>query len=827
MAANRQRSPVSSNRRFSRSTTTAGTTTMIPPQPSLKLPRFPTKFDKRLNISPDTLKDIFTKTRAERDTTETGKRTNKLLDLMKSRVADGRTNNLKNYRTYAAIDEAFDAPFNQPSAALVDKVLNGNLSEKEMLVQMASYGISEATLFTDVTMEVNKKKITVKQLNEQTFYKVLVPLVKSILTIRSAKLFNDRNQTPLFKYEPVVNTEENRMICEIITNLVSKVSHLMGFTAVMRETIMNALLYSTALVFPAEAWYHESDERKDAGGKVNEFSKKEGIRYHIPHPTRCGMDQQYRASTINTDTGVTYAYWWRIDRYGEIESNEKYYNKHIIPYGTNWFDTAVSGSYFKDIYPCKLNQPDYAFSGRDSVQRDLASANYKTNEYDTALFVTDFFMKLIPKQWGLGEWKHQVWFRFVIASDDTIIFAEPYPYCPLLYLGCDVIEGRARNSSLAMDIVPFQVHIGNILSQTILGAKQNLAKVVYYDTEIVDTDDINKIKAQSKDSSGILFVPFSSKKARTVQVGMQNVFMPLQFPLQNTAELTSTISTIINIMERLLGMSSSEVGAAGVHVQTAEEIRVISNNTTTRVEFTGSYVDEFIDAWKRQIYIAMSEYMDEEFVSEVAATSKEAIKRLSDLGFNLGTEPFDGKVQVRGKKKSLTVMEGFVASRDGANRINQPQIAQVMMQTIQAVAASPMLSQVVGAEQIIMGLNMAAQLAGAPRDWRLRPDVAQQQLVQVQQMLQNMGQQIAQTAVQESMKATKPLAQEVVKQGKAVEKITQANAAAQQAATQQAQQSAHFAQEIMKQVAYLQNLVGAALQSLPGSVAPRGVAVGA
>lgn len=793
-----------------RTTRLSTVTTMVAPSMQTEYP-IKTSFGRRVKISPDTLKAVFEKTRAERDATETGKKVNKLLDLIVSRMKDGRTENLKNFPTFANIDEAYDAPFHQPATSLIDKIMSKGMDDKGVLAELKAYGISEKTMFTDVTVKVGKTTKTVKMLNEQTFWKVLVPLVKSYVMIRGAKLFNDRNQTPLFKYDPVVNTEATRSICEVITNLVSKMGHMMGFTSVMREMILNSLLYSSAIMFPSEVWYCEMDT--DDNG--NEFAKKEGLGYQVPHPSRTFIDKQYRPSTINSDTGVTYGGWWRIMRYGDIESNPKFYNKQVIPYGTNWFHADVSRNYFKDVYPCTMAMPgdigakDWSGTTGMSGQRDAEAARYKSSQYDTAIFVTDFFQKLVPSEWGLGDWKYPLWFRFVMAADDTVIFAEPYPYCPMLWLGSDVIENRARNSSLALDIVPFQVHIGNTLSQIILGAKQNCAKIIYYDTEIIDESDIEKIKSQIRDAEAVHFVPFSSKNARVSQVSLQQMFVPIQFPQVNTAELTSTLNTIISIMERLLGMSSSEVGAAGAHVQTAEEIKIISTNTSTRVEFTGSYVDEWIDAWKRQIYNAMKAFMDEEFVSEVTATSKTALMTLKQLGFQLGSEVYDGKVQVRGQKSKL-VVEGFVSARDGANRINQPQIAQVMMQTIQSIAGSPMLSQVVGAEQIVSALNMAAQLAGAPKDWKLRPDIAQQQLVQTQEMLKNIASQIQQSAVQEALKAAQPLAKEVIKQGKSGE-ATSAQAKETAGETQALAQSVD---SIKSQVSFLQGLVSAALKSI-------------
>lgn len=800
-----QRSPVfrSRNRRFQTTTTTQAQNFRQPTDAQK------TKFSIKIGIDTDTLKSIF-----DQEPTKRTDKQAKLVRLICNRIKDGRTKNLKDYRIWAAIDEAYQAPFNQTTPTLIGKILSKNLKEEDILKELALWGLSEDTLFcnVEITDELGNKR-SVRQINEQTFYKTLVPLVKSYVTIRLAKLYNDRNQYPFLKFEPARFTEDNRIICEILTDLVQRMAVQYGFPAVLRQALLQALMYSIALVFPAEAWSYE----KDLDESGNEFTKREGLRYNIPHPSRMFWDMNNRPSTFNTDTGCEWAGYWRLARYSEIENSSKFWNRAKIPYGTNWFHDTVSGNYFTEIYPC-VAQPPLPATQADWTSRESAAAMYNTNDGDKAIFLCDFFIKLVPKDWDLGDWKYPVWFRFVVASDDAVVFAEPLPYCPVLYLGYDADEGRARNPSMALEIIPWQDHLGNVISQILLSAKQNLAKIIYYDTEVVSADDIKRLKTQSKDSSGLQFVPYSSKKARVNNADPRTNFVPIQFPQLDTTAMTNVIGTVISIMERLLGMSSSEVGAPGAHVQTAEEIRVISTNTSTRVDYTATFVDDFVEAWKRQIFDASRAFMDEEFLAQVSAVSPEQVAKLKKIGFVLKTEPYEGKVVVTVKRSMLSI-DAFASSRDGQNRINSPQIAQVMMQTIQAIAGNQQLSQLIGGEQILEALNKAAVLAGAPKDFKFRVDRQGQMLAESQAMLQKIAQQIEEAAVQKSMQATQPLVKAVEGQAKAIEQIAQQTEQAAGMAQQVAQQNQgeqQAIQAIAAQVKKLSLLVRAAVQqSLP------------
>jgi hypothetical protein len=150
------------------------------------------------------------------------------------------------------------------------------------------------------------------------------------------------------------------------------------------------------------------------------------------------------------------------------------------------------------------------------------------------------------------------------------------------------------------------------------------------------------------------------------------IFFPVGFPKSDIGQFVITMDKMFTIMERTLNMSAAETGAAGVHIQTAEEIRVISNNVSNRVGYTGASVDDFADAWKRQLATATRTYADREFVVEVSKTSDESAKVLEKMGFQLVDE--NGKsIKVKGPQAKV-VMNAYISSREFQQRLNDPQI---------------------------------------------------------------------------------------------------------------------------------------------------------
>lgn len=713
---------------------------------------------------------------------------NSLIATITSRIQQGRTQNLKDYRYFAAMDYAYDAPYYQTTPTLVQHICNQNLTYDESLKVVEGWGLRWGDIFKiklkpDGTKDLGLDGKPQLEVIAPSLVRTLIPMVKSYLTIRCAKLFTDRNQVPLFKFEPLRNTEENVVLCEVLNNIMEAMVTQFGYRDELRDAIFHTLLYGINIMFPQEAWHEEKQENED--GSVR--TVKEGIRYIQPHPTRMFYDLFYRTSSINSDSGCEYTGHWRVERYGSIRSNPAFFNQTAIPYGTNWFENPYAGTYFSDFYPpCTMTFPQG--QTLNPQMRETQAGVYATTDEDKALFVTELFMKLKPSEWDLCDpdakdkkpYEHPVWFRFVMASDNTVVYAEPLSYTPNIYYGYDADGSRVRNASMALELIPFQDQLGNLLSQILLTAKQNLANVVFYDMNIVDADQIRRLNNAGETAiRGINLVGYDSEKNLKAGLDTRNAFQPISLGKQSTGELMNTLNTVISIAERMLAFSAQELGSAASHQQSAEEMRVISNSIGVRVAYTGTFIDDGNDAWKRQLADAMMAYMDSDFVAEVSPETQNLDEILKRLGFEI-VSPGSGKVKTRikGKKEKLMplLLDGLVSNKDGPDRGTDAQAAAVMMQTVQAVAGNPELAQQVGSRNLLQLLTRAARMGGAPRDFELElAGGAQTQpltLEQVQKLIQEQGQQMMQQIGKEvADHVVKPAAEQDAKQEQQIQQI--------------------------------------------------------
>ncbi len=738
------------------------------------------KYLKDCGITPEKLRGLFTAQVPDPKIAE-------LTAQVFNRVYQGRLLNLRDYKFHAACDMAFDAPFRQSTATIIQNSLAGRRypDVEKLIDEYKSWGM-DATLAVNEQQLPNGKKYWA--IDPPKFSEVIVPLTTAYLTIRVAKVFNDRNSSPFFRYTPSRFTRKELLKCEIISDLENRRAIDFGYPNVLRQAILQAFHYSAAWMFPCEAWYSEQEPVGDykklkldpesekeqianatptVGAPVPEerktITKREGLRYHLPHPTRTYYDLNWRPSTINSDSGCQYAGHWSLYNYRDLKGMG-FWNLDVLPFGKNdWLSPGLSGQYFREIYPCVGAFP----CGDDGMVKDRPgeAMRYSVLTTDAKVFLTDHFQKLVPKDWGLGDCEFPVWFRFVIGNESTVFHVEPLLYTPPVWCGIDTNELAPRSASLTLQILPFQDQISNILSQILFTQKANLSRIAFYDMRVVDKAVIEKVmKSGDAKYAGIQWVPYDGAQVDILGAQMKDLFQQYTFTPQDISPMVSTISTLISIMERLLNMSSQEVGAPASHEQTAEEIRVIGGYTSQRVAYSGSFVDDFIDAWKRQLFEATLAYADDEFVAQVAYTpEREAL--LKEMGFD-ATEKGDehhGAV-VTGSLSDLRT-DSFAPNREGPNRPNNQALAQVIMQTVTAIASNQMLSQAVGAKPMLDMLQEAAILAGAPRDFTLKTspgaDPAQQQEA-MQQQLSQVGQQIQSAIMGAVQEQVKKLEQEVV-----------------------------------------------------------------
>lgn len=712
-----------------------------------------------------------------------------LYDRLRSHISEGVSYNLKNYRLYYALDLAWNAPLRQPSFTLLQSVMDKKLDDKDVVSAVESWGLSHL-----IVNDGEKKTV-----NIPVFFSVFIPLVRAYVTIRWSKIFNDRKHYPLFKYEPLHLTLKDRVKSDVITDRVQKISQQYDYLSVLRQSIFQMLHYGYCLQFPIESW-HSEEQTHENGSKEEDVCVREGIRYHMPHPTRTYWDMSSRMSTINSDTGMAYLGYWTIKKWRDIRCNKSWWNLDKVSLGSIDWASSNYNNFFATVgEACAMNRNiPVATSKVGILDRESEIGFYTNDQDDLGVMYTEAFERLNPKEYGLFDYDHEIWMRFAVASDDTILFAEPLPYAPAVAYIYDSNENQSMNSSLSLEIMPSQDMIGNLLTQYILSVKQNLANLNLLDRDSFSDfteDDRNALIGRLRNFGekwlrSLNFEWFSSRRARMGQGDIGRAVQSFRFTPLPTDGLITALRQILDLLERTLVMSAQEVASAASHEQTAEEVRIIDVSKSTRLEFTATPVDQAIYAWKNQLYNGLMAYGEPEFYAEIPHKVSE--DKLKELGFTV-EEKWDDESRrsvVRVNDKTAISMESFASTRDAQDRINTAAIANAMGQILSSITSNPRLMEAIGDDQALELVNIINRYMGLPQDFKLKNVGGmppQQQLVQLAQAIQ-------QDTLNKVGQSVAPLAEQVGVFGQNLQAVSQQTQVNSEQLAQQAQLTARLAQ---------------------------------
>lgn len=668
---------------------------------------------------------------------------NSLVDRIRNRCQGGRDLNLEQYHVFQAIDAAWDVSMRQITPTLLATLQDKSPDSPAVLDILKATNLDPNRVIVEVPDPKTPGK-NIRKINVPAFFDIFTPLVKSYITIRWAKLVNDRRLTPLFKFDPVVDDEISRLRCDVITSRVEHITRQYSYFEVLKQIILRVLLYGEVLQFPVEEWHQECQEiSKDSpikgepieDGNTQKVVTKEGIRYHLPHPTRYYYDRGHYPHTLNSGTGCQYSGYWRVLKYSDLLGQKAYYNLDRIGYESfgNWFKGKRDHGYWTNMLKgCTLNFPTDAEHSSSVSQFDTEKSQakwYSRDWADKPIVVTEHFEWLVPKDWDLGDYEYPVPFRFVIAADDEVIYCAPVAYNPTTWYAYDWAEGRTHNASMALEVLPFQDQFSNLMAQYLLTIRQNLNNISFVDTDLLDEKDIEKIENWGEKLwRSINLVKVSFRKMRD-KFGSQpeRAIVGHKLPYQDANQLLNGMKVILDTLERVLVMSAQEVGQAASHEQTREEIRHINANTSSRVVFTGVAIDQGIDAWKRQIYNGLMAYGQPDFYAQVAmdqspesptaALNKDALEK---LGFTAEGK-YDEKRHKQYLKANKTAIayESFSSDREGDERRNNAEMAQAMVQLLDTAMKYPQIAQSITPDQLIDMVNKIGQMGGLPRDFKL------------------------------------------------------------------------------------------------------------
>lgn len=750
-------------------------------------------------VSAEKWKDIFSKPREKRP-----EKVNNLIDGFRRRLQSGRDQNLEFHLVYKGLDDAWDASMKQLSPTLLKTLIDKGNDGADVADILKSWDLDPR----DVLVEVPDPKTpgkNIKKVSVPAFFKILVPLCAAYVKIRWAKIVNDVPADPFFKFSPAIDDEISRLKCEALTDRVDVMSQEYGYFDIWKQIVFRALHYAECLQFPVEQWHTEfqivekdspyEGETIDGPGskKFKKVVVKEGLRYHLPHPSRTYYDRAYFASTFNTDTGCSFAGYWRVLRWKDVVQNPDYYNKESIGCADfdKWFQGNRNHTYWVNIlHGCALNFPGTESMPESTSEHDNEVSLvkfYNSTVEDAAIVVTEHYQKIRPKDYDLGEYEHEIWCRFVIAADNNILYATPLPSVPVMWYGYDWAEGRTHNASMTLECLPFQDQFSNLLSQILLTTKQNLANLSFVNTDVMDEKAITQIENLGERfwrSVNIIRASFRAMFKKGMNEPQRDVVLNYKFPYQDVTQLYMAMKTIIDTLERVLVMSSQEVGQAASHEQTRAEIRQITSQTSIRGAFTAQGLEPGRDAWKRQIYYSLMAYGQESFYAQVPMETELTPEQMSKLGFTFKA-PWDEKnhkAYVSANKTAL-LYESFTNDRDGVDRIDDVEMAKGLMSEFTNLMSNPTMAQAIGADQAIKIVNYINRFLGFPRDFKLvnaqeqQPDQLMQQmqqaLMQLKQYVDGAIQKSSQELQQDAQGAITELAKKNQQQDQALMQINQ------------------------------------------------------
>jgi hypothetical protein len=689
---------------------------------------------KKYGCTTERLREIFT---AREDQADYEIR-NRFEDLIQSRILEGVRSSISHAKLYMSVDMAWDSlPINKSTIPLL-QYAQGKISIEDC------HGKLEDLEVADKFCEYDDEG-QLKSVNALRLYEVSINLIRSYVTRRvAAQVHRFSNLYPYFKYEPRSTALVDKLRGDILSQRVEMMVDQFGYRHQFEQIIRQMFMYGHSVAFPSSSWTEDVQWRMSTdeitGEEVMESEvEKSGVKFVTPHPTRVVYDGSKPLHDINNNHGPDWIGFWDIVKYGDIYDNPSTWNTEDISV-TNSLSSLYNahadffGYYFNDdiVFP-KVSD---TFSMRND--RTAQTGLYAAEDSDKGMFVTQMCMRVNPKRDGLGDYPHDVWLKFTVASDQTIVYAEYLPSLPAVYGGINENDDRMANISVAHEIMPYQDQLTNILSSMLEHMKMSMFKIFAIDQDALDDDVKEYIKSALADDTfyarpKALF--YSGQKAADLGINSKDFIKVVDVQKELSAGVNQSIQAILqllNLVERMLILSPQELGQPAPREISATEVSEIANTTNSIYSFISEGVDDMRSAMKKVLYEHLVTCSTDRFVVPVKGRYSEQIIR--DAGFEVettGEERLTSR-NIIGSPQNL-IYEYLFGARDGAERARDTQSAQVLGQLVMQVLQVPDMAQALGRDRTFNMFNEIFRLSGA-HDLRLETDEMDKE-----QEMQNVG----------------------------------------------------------------------------------------
>jgi hypothetical protein len=698
-------------------------------------------FENRIRQRPLRKNGIVEDTAPKRD------RIDALMERMWNRIIAGRDWNFSNFATIHAMDLIWDAPGRQVNPTLISSICakHGKNTE-DIKSALKGLGLDFDSVIVDTDKTDVKTGRPIQAVNVPSFFAIMVPLARAMATARRARVINERNREPFFEFKAATQSKLNRVRCEVLTSRVQESAKAYDYLGSLNQAVLQMFLYPTGcLVFTREEWDYVEQLRRTDGGKDEEYVVQEGLRYFTPHPSRMFWDMAHPMRTFNTDTGCEFAGYWQVMRYGDVLDNDGFYNKDKITIGnTGWFSAVPS--FWTTVYSgCTLKIPSIPINGTTGEDREeyLATACYGGDMRDASMMLCEYREKLNPKQWGLGDYDYDVWCRFVVAGDGTIVYAAPVGYTPVCVFRDNGDDKRVSDASLVLQLSPYQDQLSNLFTQFLLTVKQNLANFTMVDGDVINTEMVKKLTNDGETYfRGLNIYTYSGKNLLRMAALQSDpratAVISHRFPPLDTNGIVLAMKLMIDMAERVLQFSSQEVAQAASHEQTKAEINQVAASTTNIVEYTGIAIDAGMNAMAHQNYEALMNYGEDEFYAQIPSDHELSEEKLRQLGITQDEddkeETHDKKIRVKAKKSAMQ-LNAFATVPPSNKRQTSWEAAQAISQFYATILQNPVVQMALGPQQMVEIANQIAKLAGLHLDADLRDMTEENQKKQASDLL--------------------------------------------------------------------------------------------
>ena len=662
----------------------------------------------------------------------------KLESEIEDAITEGVYYNLRSYHPFAAADLAWDGQVYNESTIPLQLYAQGKVAMKEAVNWCKDAGMSDTQMEKFCTKDEKTGEFLDADISK--FIDVNMNMVRSFVQRRhAAQDARYTRQYPYLKYDTYDRSYEAQLRADVISQRMEVMANSYGYRHQDSQTIRDMLLYPWVVQFPAESWHVERQYRgirSEEGVLIGDESyiSREGVPYVVPHPSRVFYDTSSPLSSINSDTGCDYFGYWEVVKYGDIKRNPNYFNRDSISSDLRLSSALKKANpYLQVYYPCQMNWPGFNLdndpAGRNDRENNIGI--YSPDHQDNAVVLTEFRKKLVPKDYGIGEYPYPVWVRFVVASEKTVIFAEIMPSCPGHYFAYNVKDNRLYNNSFAHEIMPYQDQMSNLLSQLLLSQKQSLLKILLLNLDMLEPEHVKQVE---KIINGGVYlnkpirVGYKDDKYR--QLGKSSEPMKVVGTDQQS-EVQNIVRSMIELMsfaERMLNFSPQELGQPAPRVASATEIVEMASSVATLYNFVSKGIDEGLSSKKRYLYEALVSLSKGKLQIPVAGMYPSRVVELA--GFKseeMDTAPIKDGTPKKTLPKSQTIMGEYrnlvfnynFNAREGGDRSQNHRTAELLIQVLPMLMQIPQVIEMMGSEKMYELLNAIMRNLGTGIEFKL------------------------------------------------------------------------------------------------------------